>query len=112
MGEPLRFGLLGCGGIGQTHAAAITSLPDASLVAVADRNSSRATELAARHGASAYTTLREMLNRERPDVVTICTPSGRHGADACQAMRASCHVLVEKPMDIHREAMDEMLAVQ
>jgi UDP-N-acetyl-2-amino-2-deoxyglucuronate dehydrogenase len=112
MAKPLRFGLLGCGVIGQTHAAAIASLPDARLVAVAARNSSRAAELGARHGAAAYATLQDMLDLAHLDVVAICTPSGRHGADACQVMRAGCHVVVEKPMDIRRAAMDEMLAVQ
>jgi predicted dehydrogenase len=53
-----------------------------------------------------------MLAREQPDVVCVCTPSGMHGAHAVLAMRAGAHVIVEKPMEITRPAMDQMLRVQ
>jgi UDP-N-acetyl-2-amino-2-deoxyglucuronate dehydrogenase len=53
-----------------------------------------------------------MLERERLDVVDICTPSGLHGELACQAMRSGRHVIVEKPMEISREAIAQMLRVQ
>src|SRR5438270_10124311 len=53
-----------------------------------------------------------MLEREGLDVVIICTPSGKHGEHVCQVMRSGRHVIVEKPMEIRREALDEMLRVQ
>ncbi len=68
--------------------------------------------LADRFGAVAYHDMGEMLARERLDLVSICTPSGYHGEHACAALRAGVHVLVEKPMEITRAAMDEMLRVQ
>lgn len=112
MTEKLRFGLVGCGVIGPMHAQAISSLPDAELSAVADLVIERAQRLAVQYGAHAYSDMGEMLARERLDVVTICTPSGMHGEHACRAMRAGCHVIVEKPMEIRLEAIDEMLRVQ
>ena len=112
MAERLRFGLLGCSVIGPLHAEAIASLPDAQLVAVTDIVVERAEMLAAKYDARAYSDINEMLARERLDVVTICTPSGMHGEHACCAMRAGCHVIVEKPMEIRLEAIDEMLRVQ
>lgn len=112
MAEKLRFGIVGCGVIGPTHAEAIASLPDAQLVAVADLNREKAQKLADKHGGTPYTDLQEMLTRERLDVVDICTPSGLHGEHACQVMRSGRHVIVEKPMEISREAIEEMLRVQ
>ncbi len=112
MTEKLRFGLVGCGVIGPLHAEALASLPDAQLDAVTDIVAERAESLAARYGARAYTDMNVMLAREKLDVVTICTPSGMHGEHACCAMRAGCHVIVEKPMEIRLEAIDEMLRVQ
>ena len=53
-----------------------------------------------------------MLDSEPVDVDIICTPSGLHGEIACQVMRSGRHVIVEKPMEITREAIDEMLRVQ
>src|SRR5712691_2087329 len=108
----LRFGIVGCGVIGPLHAKAIASLPDAELVAVADSDVGRARAFAEKYGARAYGELGEMLGKEEPDVVDICTPSGMHGEHACLAMRAGCHVIVEKPMEITLARMEEMLRVQ
>ncbi len=112
MAHIFRFGILGCGVIGLTHAEAIASLPDAQLVAVADLNTETARRLAARYHARPYTDYGEMLAHEQLDVVTICTPSGLHGELACQVMRSGRHVIVEKPMEISLAAIDEMLRVQ
>jgi UDP-N-acetyl-2-amino-2-deoxyglucuronate dehydrogenase len=112
MTDKLRFALIGCGVIGPTHAEAINSLPDAELVAVADIVPARAQKLADKYGVKAYTNTQEMLARERLDVVNICVPSGLHGEIACQAMRAGKHVIIEKPMEIRLETIDEMLRVQ
>ena len=112
MTEPIRFGLVGCGVIGPVHAEALASLPDARLVAVADLNMERAQKLTAQYGGTPYPDLQSMLQHEPLDVVIICTPSGLHGGHACQVMRAGRHVIVEKPMEIRHEALDEMLRVQ
>lgn len=109
MAEKLRFGIVGCGVIGPFHAKAISSLPDAQLVAVADIEPEKARKLAEQYGVTPYSSLEDMLSRERLDVVDVCTPSGMHGEHACQAMRAGCHVIVEKPMEITMQRIDEML---
>src|SRR5256712_7076565 len=112
MTERLRFGMLGCGVIGHVHAEAITSLPDAQLVAVADIIPERAQELAEAFHATPYSDFQQMLAREQLDVVDVCTPSGMHGEHACQVMRSGRNVIVEKPMEISRAAIEEMLRVQ
>ncbi len=112
MTEKIRFGIIGCGVIGPTHAQAIGSIPDARLVAVADVVAEHAQKLAATYGVTPYASAQEMLDREQLDVVNICTPSGLHGELACQAMRSGHHVIVEKPMEISREAIAQMLRVQ
>lgn len=112
MAEQLRFGIAGCGVIGAVHAAAIASLPDARLVAVADAIPERAQKLADTYGATAYQDLEDMLAREQLDVVDVCTFSGLHGEHTRQVMRSGRHVIVEKPMEISRTAIEEMLRVQ
>jgi UDP-N-acetyl-2-amino-2-deoxyglucuronate dehydrogenase len=112
MAETIRFGIIGCGVIGPTHAKAISSIPDARLVAVADVVAEQGQKLAEIYGVTPYANAQEMLERERLDVVDICTPSGLHGDLACQAMRSGRHVIVEKPMEISHEAIAQMLRVQ
>src|SRR5215469_10506867 len=112
MPEKLRFGIVGCGVIGPVHAEAIASLPDAELISVVDIKPEQAQELADTFRVKPYTQLQHMLDNEPVDVVIICAPSGLHGELACQVMRTGRHVIVEKPMEITREAIDEMLRVQ
>jgi predicted dehydrogenase len=112
MTAPLCFGIVGCGVIGPTHAEAITSLADAQLVAVADPLPGRAQKLADKFHVTPYTDVQAMLDNEQLDVVTICTPSGEHGKHAQQAMRTGRHVIVEKPMEITKAAIDAMLQTQ
>jgi UDP-N-acetyl-2-amino-2-deoxyglucuronate dehydrogenase len=109
MTRKLRFGIVGCGVIGPYHAQAITSLPDAELVAVADLIPEQAQKLAEKFQVTPYGDFQEMLAREQLDVVDICTPSGLHREHASQAMRSRRHVIVEKPMEISRAAIAEML---
>jgi predicted dehydrogenase len=108
----LTFGIVGAGVIGPSHAAAIGTVEEAQLVAVADPVAEAAESMAQRFGVRAYASLGEMLAAERPDVVDICTPSGLHRDAAIEAMRAGCHVIVEKPIEIHLDRVDEMLRVQ
>ncbi|GCE07593.1 Gfo/Idh/MocA family protein [Dictyobacter aurantiacus] len=110
--EKLRFGIVGCGVIGPTHAEALQSLPQAELVAVADVIPEKAQKLADKFHATAYTDLQEMLDREQLDVVDVCTPSGMHGEHACQIMRSGRHVIIEKPMEIRKDRIEEILQVQ
>ncbi|QBD82512.1 Gfo/Idh/MocA family oxidoreductase [Ktedonosporobacter rubrisoli] len=112
MTKQYRFGIIGGGVIGQLHAQAITSLPEAQLVAVVDIIPERAQKLAEMYHVRPYNDIQEMLKREQLDIVTVCTPSGQHGEHACQVMRSGRHVVVEKPMEIKRTAIEEMLHVQ
>lgn len=110
--KKIRFGIIGCNGIGRTHAKAIASLPDAQLVAAADIVPEYAQQLADEFQVKPYSSAQEMLANEELDVVDVCTPSGYHGEGACQVMRSGRHVIVEKPMDIKLPIIEEMLRVQ
>jgi len=112
MTSKLRFGIIGCGVIGHIHAEAIATLPDAQLVAVVDTVLKPAQKLMEEFHVKHYGNLQEMLAREHLDIVDICTPSGQHGEHACQVMRGGVNVIVEKPLEITRAAIAEMLRVQ
>ena len=111
--KKLRFGIIGCGGVGPTHAGALLRIDDAELTAVADLIPSRAKELAEKIGISkVYHSDVELLADPEIDVVCIATPSGMHAEHAIRAMRAGKHVVVEKPMEITLQACDRMIECQ
>ena len=95
---PLRVGVVGCGDISTMHFDAITADPKAALVAVADVDLDAATAASAHHGGNAYTELDAMLDRERLDVLHVCTPHYVHAPMAIAALRRGVHVLLEKPV--------------
>ena len=58
------------------HLSAYRAIPDCEVVAVANRGEERLKRFADRFGiANTYLDYREMIDRERPDIVSITTPS-------------------------------------
>ena len=109
--RPVRFGIIGCGIIAESHAAAIAGCPDAELVAVSDIIPERAKSFAEKHGVGvAVSNNDDLLGLAEVDVVSVCTPSGVHGEVAIAAARAGKHILCEKPLEIKREAMAAMIS--
>jgi predicted dehydrogenase len=97
--NPLRVAVVGSGKMGRHHSVAIQRLPAvAALVAVADTDLSSATTLANDLNIPAsYGDFEELLERERPDVVHVCTSPASHFALARSALEAGASVYVEKP---------------
>ena len=63
-------------------------------------------------GTPQYTDLREMIRKEELDVIHVCTPSGFHLEPCTIAMEAGKHVIVEKPLEIQTDRIDQMLEAQ
>ncbi|HPO15751.1 MAG TPA: Gfo/Idh/MocA family oxidoreductase [Candidatus Hydrogenedentes bacterium] len=101
--------IVGCGNIGPVHAAAISQVRGAKLVAVSDIDEARAASLAGKYGAEVYTDYRAMLRRADIQAVSICVPSGLRVdiAEACAA--AGKHILSEKPLEINTERIDRII---
>jgi predicted dehydrogenase len=95
---PLKIAIVGCGQIADGHVSEIAKIGQARVVAVCDLEPLMAAQLAARFGIPAhYSDFSELLGREAPDVVHICTPPQSHLPLARAAIDAGCHVFVEKP---------------
>jgi predicted dehydrogenase len=80
------------------------------LVALCDVNIEAARQAASSAGIpTAYADVGEMLVKERPDIVDICTPPKTHAKIAIQAMQAGSNVLIEKPMAQSVEECDAII---
>jgi predicted dehydrogenase len=106
----VRTGLVGCGKVGQIHAAALRRLPESDFVAVCDSDPARAAAFAERHGARPFTDVVTMLRSAGVEAVVIGTPHPLHAAPAIAAAEAGAHVLVEKPLAASLADCDAMLA--
>jgi UDP-N-acetyl-2-amino-2-deoxyglucuronate dehydrogenase len=108
--KDLKFALLGCGRISRKHVDAIQKADGASLIAVCDIDSKRASDLASKLKVPYYTDLDAMLQAmPEIDVVNILTPTGFHAEHAVKAASYKKHIVVEKPMALKLEDADEMI---
>ena len=105
----LRAAIIGCGGIAQVHAQALSERPDTHLVAAADCRLERAEALCARFGGAPYQSFRELLQREQPDVIHLCTPHSLHAPMAIESLQRGIHVLSEKPAAISPDQLTALI---
>lgn len=105
----LNFALIGCGRIGNRHAALIRQF--GTLKAVCDVIRERAEVLAGSPGVGVYTDIETLLENEKDlSVVVICTPNGLHAPQSILSLKAGCHVLCEKPMALTVADCKSMMA--
>jgi UDP-N-acetyl-2-amino-2-deoxyglucuronate dehydrogenase len=105
-----KVAIVGAGVIGTHHGLVVSQLADRlELVAVADVHLDRAQRLAAERGGRPFASLAGALAAEDVDVVVVCTPTGRHGEVAIEALAAGKHVVVEKPAEITVARTDEII---
>src|SRR5207237_10804402 len=93
MASRIRFGIVGTGGIANTHAAGLAALgEDADLVACCDILPERAADFAGRWGVPAhYASARSMLDAGGLDVVCVCTPHPQHAEPLVLAAERGVH---------------------
>ena len=109
---PLRVGVIGCGAIGQRrHIPEAFANSHVALVALSDVLPGRAAEVGAAFGApTPYLDHKQMLAKERLDVVVVGTPNAFHAQQTIDALNAGAHVLVEKPMAATLDEANAMIA--
>jgi predicted dehydrogenase len=105
----IQIGIIGAGNISRTHARAALDIPGVKVVAYWSRSPERAGAMAAEFGGRAFTTLDELVAHRPMDFVIVGTPSGLHCEQAIAAVRRGLHVLVEKPLDVTTQRVDQLL---
>lgn len=104
-----RVGVVGCGNISPMHLASIKLIPEIELRAVCDIKEDRAKKTAEKYNCKYYTDYKEMIEKEKLDVVHICTPHYLHPIIAMYAASKKVNVITEKPMSIKLEDADKMI---
>jgi predicted dehydrogenase len=100
MSGPVRFGLVGAGGIAQSYAQAFEGAVAARLVAVADVRREAARALAEAAGCCAFDSHEALLTGAELDAVIVCTPPASHPEICLSFLELGKHVLCEKPLSI------------
>ncbi len=95
--------------MGRNHLRVFRELGDVDVVGLCDTDEATAGRLSALHGVPTYRDHRELLAEARPEAVTVAVPTGLHHQVAADALRAGCHVLVEKPIASTVEAAERLV---
>jgi predicted dehydrogenase len=99
-GRRFRAAIVGSGNIAElTHVPALRAQADrVDIVAAVDIDAERVKAFCDRTEIpNAYTSLDDMLEAERPDLVHVCTPPATHVDPVVRCLEAGAWVLVEKP---------------
>ena len=110
MTDRVKIALIGAGGWGRQHARIFAARPDVDFCAIAGRTAERTQARAREFGTKAYTDIGEMLEREKPDLVSVCLPNEAHFAPTLQVIEAGFPLLVEKPLVFDLAEADTLLA--
>jgi predicted dehydrogenase len=105
----VRFGVIGCGGMGSSHLEYMVKMKSVKVTAVCDVIQDRALQAAAKTGAKAFADSTELLDSGLVDAVLIATPHYFHPPIAIEAFKRRIHVLSEKPLGVLLTPVDAMI---
>lgn len=104
----VNIGIAGLGGMGRTHFNCIRDgkVPRMDVTAVFDTDTSKLEGL---EGVRTYKTYGGLL-RSGIDAVLIATPHYFHTNLGIKALQAGLHVMVEKPISVHKADCEKLIA--
>jgi myo-inositol 2-dehydrogenase/D-chiro-inositol 1-dehydrogenase len=105
----IKVCLIGAGQWGRQHARLFSQRPDVAFCAVAGRTLEKTQARAAEFGVRAYTNVLQMLEREKPDLVSLSLPNLEHFEATMQVIKSGHPLLVEKPLTFDLREADQLL---
>ncbi len=108
----LKYALIGCGRISPNHiAAAIENNLD--IVALCDIDDSKMEDTIKKFdlpsSVNKYKDYKKMLEIEKPELIAICTESGKHGQIALNCIETGANLIIEKPIALSLEEVDQII---
>jgi UDP-N-acetyl-2-amino-2-deoxyglucuronate dehydrogenase len=111
MGKTYKIAIVGCGGIAHSHMDGYNRLDNVEVIAAVDpSDAARRTYQGEYDIPKTYASIEDMLERESPDIVSVCTWHLLHPSLTIAAAKAGVPgVICEKPMAIGMAEADSMV---
>ncbi len=111
--EKVRFGIIGVGNMGSSHAKKFLKgkIENGVLTAVCDLKQSKMDAIAALEGGETvaqFTDYKQMYASGLCDAVIVAVPHYLHPPLSIDALRAGLHVICEKPAGVYTKQVKEM----
>ncbi len=94
----IKAAVIGAGHMGSNHVRVYAEMEAVELVAVADPDEASSRKATHSYRLNLYTDYRRMLDREKPDVVSLAVPTARHAEVAREVIGRGVNLLIEKPL--------------
>ena len=105
----IKYAIIGCGRISPNHIAAALE-NSLEVVALCDIEETKMDETIEKFNLSKkikkYVDYKLMLEKEKPELVAICTESGKHGKIALDCIESNVNLIIEKPIALSLEEAD------
>lgn len=110
----MKYALIGCGRISPNHIAAALA-NNLEIVGLCDLEVSNIEDKFLKFKLdkkiAKYTDYKEMIAKEKPELVAIATESGKHAQIALDCIEAGCNVIIEKPIALSLEDADKIISL-
>ncbi|MBR5316987.1 MAG: Gfo/Idh/MocA family oxidoreductase [Lachnospiraceae bacterium] len=112
----MKYALIGCGRIATNHIKAAVN-NKLEIVAVCDVIAEQMEMLLEKHNLQnalyikRYTNYKDMIDIEKPELVSIATESGIHAEIALYCIENGVHVIIEKPMAMCIDDANKIIAL-
>jgi predicted dehydrogenase len=105
----VRIGLVGLGNMGKAHRANLRAgkVKGLKLTAICDRKEAMPTH---EEDEAQIENFADMVNSGLIDAVLIATPHYFHTSMGIEALKAGLHVMVEKPLSVHKADCERLIA--
>ena len=108
----MKIAIAGAGYIANIHAQAVKAQKDVELVAVVEKFPKMSKPFAKKYNIlHQFETIEDLLKESGVDALVIGTPNALHAPQAIAALKASLHVMVEKPMAMNVSEAEQMMKV-
>lgn len=109
----MRYALIGCGRISPNHFEAAKN-NGLDIVAISDivedRMQEKKENLKLSDDVKFFINYKQLLEQTKPDLVAVCTESGKHAQIALDCIDEGCHVIIEKPIAMSVSDADAIIA--
>jgi len=94
----MKVAVIGIGSMGINHLRVYSELENVEVVGAADVSEDRLQMVASRFSVRTYLDYRELVEKEKPDAISITVPTSEHENVASFCLEQGAHVLIEKPI--------------
>lgn len=110
--KKISVAVVGCGRVSRFHAAAYQKIDEVKLTSGVDVDPESREWFYKTFSVKTYTSLEELLDRDKPDLISLCTPSYLHFSQAKKIIETGVNLIIEKPVCLTKEEGEALLLLE